>query len=163
MPRTVPARSLYDTLACTACGGSPAAANSWAQNVRAKKPRKSGCGSIRTSAAPATPKGSKRISPPEKVVVDLTGPAQVANLLESPESPILVGGLVELDLLEARAQLFSTQTRGPAAAESGQLIGNLVKRYAIAAIVGAGLSCRQLATRKHVGDDLRDLAHPIVL
>src|ERR1700688_4699812 len=67
MPRTVPTRSLYDTLACTDRVGSPAAANSSTQKVRAKKPGKSRCGSIRTSTAPLIASGSKRISPPGEV------------------------------------------------------------------------------------------------
>src|ERR1700685_2721290 len=139
MPRTVPVRSLYDRLACTAAVGSPAAANSSTQNVRAKKPRRSWCGSIRTNAAPSMlPNGSKRISAPEEVVVDLPGAGQVSDLFESREGTILVGFLVELDLFEARAQFLRAHARIPGTTEPGQSTGNFVERYAVTAVVGGG-------------------------
>src|ERR1700733_1325228 len=164
MPRTVPVRSLNDTLACTAAVGSPAAANSCTQNVRAKKPRASGFGSSRINAAPSmVPRGSKRISAPEEIAVDLPGASQVANLLEPREGAVLVGFLIELDLLEACAQFLRSHARIPGATESGQLAGNLVERHAVTAVVGTGLTGGELAAWENVGNDLRNLPHPIVL
>src|ERR1700685_3547458 len=109
------------------------------------------------------PRGSKRISAPEEIVVDLPGASQVANLFEPRERAILIGFLVELDLLEARAQFLRAHACIPGTAESGQLAGNLVERYAVTAVIGAGLAGGQFAAGENVGNDLRYFPHPIVL
>src|ERR1700677_597393 len=109
------------------------------------------------------PNGSKRISAPEEVVVDLPGAGQVSDLFESREGAILVGVLVELDLLEARAQFLRAHARIPGTTEPGQSTGNFVERYAVTAVVGAGLAGGELAARENIGDDLRNFPHPVVL
>src|SRR5277367_2512844 len=163
MPRTVPGRSLYDTLACIISLASPWAANSSAQKLLAKKPLGSACGSIFTSMAPEIGSGSKCMSAPEEVVVDLAGARQVANLLQSRECAELVRFLGEFNALEARAQFFGSQASRPPAAKSRQPAGDLVEGYAVAAIVGRWLARTELTSWKHVGNDLGDFSDPVVL
>src|SRR5664280_11999 len=60
-------------------------------------------------------------------------------------------------------QLLSPAPGIPVAGEAGQLFGDLLERYAIAAVIStAGTKC-QLAPGKDVGHGLRDLADLIVL
>src|SRR4051794_20241855 len=62
IPRTVPARALYDTLTWASLGFSPAAANSVGHHSRAKNPRSSACGSASTNVTPGSSVGVNRTS-----------------------------------------------------------------------------------------------------
>src|SRR5262245_12208527 len=63
MPRSVPARSLTDRFAWGKDTGRPAARNSSTQNVRAKAPRSSVCGSSSTTTTPSIGAATNRIAP----------------------------------------------------------------------------------------------------
>src|SRR6185312_9122623 len=164
MPRTVPRRSLRETLVCTHAVCRPWLANSSAHHRRAKNPRASVCASISTTNAPASGVSTKRMSSrPVEFLVYLAARLQVLELLQARERAERVGLRLHLNALEQLAQLPGPVARGEAAAEAGKLTVDAIEVHAIAARVAARRSHGDLAARKLFRNDLRELADAIVV
>src|SRR6185437_8723655 len=102
--------------------------------VRANSPRRSVCGSIRISIAPAISRGSKRMSAPVEIAVDLLGRLKILQLLETRESAELIRFRLQLNSLKQLAQLSYAIAHRVAAGEPRELLMNTLEAHAIAAV-----------------------------
>src|SRR5688572_9860490 len=100
---------------------------------------------------------------PEQVLVDLSRLFQIAQLFQPRECAELIRVLRHLDAPEQLVELLRAAPRAPLRPKSGQLLGNLPERDAIAACIACAGADTDLATRKNAGDDRGDVPNAVVL
>src|SRR5262245_47945498 len=102
-------------------------------------------------------------SGPVEIRVDLLRRLQVLQLFQSREGAELVRLRLHLDALEQLAQLTRSITRCVLADEARQLAVDAIEIDAVTARVAARSTHGDFAAGKFAGNDLRQLAHAVVV
>jgi hypothetical protein len=100
---------------------------------------------------------------PEKLGIDLLRLYQVFQLFKSSECPVLENLFRHVNPLKQITELFCSAPRVPSAFEAGQMLANLLKGDAVAAIILTRSSKTHTTVRKHLAHDLRNLADAIIV
>src|SRR5262245_46874071 len=100
---------------------------------------------------------------PEELRIDLVRPYQVFQLFQARKRSVFKDLFRHVNPLEQIIELFCSASRVPGASEPGQMLANLLERYAVTSIVLARSSKTYTTPRKHLAHYLSDLAHAIVV